>query len=64
MGYQDFFPEFSGVTLSDAVLSVLAAFYRGIYIESMARDPAYIEEVRTVFQDMLVAHLTTDRKAA
>jgi AcrR family transcriptional regulator len=63
-GYDDFFPELSGMKISGVVIAVMAAFYRGTYIESVARDPAYIEEMRAVFQDMLAAYLATDRKAA
>ncbi|MFN4184814.1 MAG: hypothetical protein ACK4M6_08495 [Hyphomonas sp.] len=63
-GYDDFFPELSTLGLRGVVISVMAAFYRGAYIESVSRDPAYIEEMKTVFQDMLLTYLEADKKAA
>lgn len=42
------------------MIAVMAAFYRGVYIESVSRDPAYIEEMKQVFQDMLMKYLGLD----
>lgn len=63
-GYDNFFPELSGMKISGVLIAIMAAFYRGAYIESVSRDPAYIEEMKRVFQDMLMNYLETDRKAA
>lgn len=59
-GYEEFFPELSGLKVSGVVIAVMAAFYRGAYIEMIARDPAYIEEMKAVFQDMLLKYLGLD----
>lgn len=59
-GYEEFFPELSGLKVSGVLIAVMAAFYRGAYIEMIARDPAYIEEMRAVFQDMLLKYLGLD----
>lgn len=63
-GYDNFFPELSGLNVSRVVVSVMAAFYRGAFIESVSRDPDYIDEMKRVFQDMLMAYLEADRKKA
>jgi len=59
-GYDEFFPELSGMQVPGVVIAVMAAFYRGVYIESVSRDPAYIEEMKRVFQDMLMKYLGLD----
>lgn len=59
-GYDDFFPELSGMKVSGVVIAVMAAFYRGAYIETVSREPAYIEEMKQVFQDMLLKYLNLD----
>lgn len=59
-GYDEFFPELSGLRVPGVVIAVMAAFYRGVYIESVSRDPAYIEEMKQVFQDMLMKYLGLD----
>lgn len=59
-GYDEFFPELSGMQVPGVVIAVMAAFYRGVYIESASRDPAYIEEMKRVFQDMLMKYLGLD----
>lgn len=59
-GYEEFFPELSGLKVSGVLIAVMAAFYRGAYIEMIARDPAYIEEMKAVFQDMLLKYLGLD----
>ena len=59
-GYDEFFPELSGLRVPGVVIAVMAAFYRGVYIESASRDPAYIEEMKQVFQDMLMKYLGLD----
>ncbi|MBA4227525.1 MAG: hypothetical protein C0456_12920 [Hyphomonas sp.] len=59
-GYDEFFPELSGLRVPGVVIAVMAAFYRGVYIESVSRDPAYIEEMKQVFQDMLMKYLALD----
>lgn len=63
-GYDDFFPELSGMKVPGVVVAVMAAFYRGAFIESVSRDPAYIEEMKSVFQDMLMKYLEGEKKAA
>lgn len=59
-GYDEFFPELTGMQVPGVVIAVMAAFYRGVYIESVSRDPAYIEEMKQVFQDMLMKYLGLD----
>lgn len=59
-GYDEFFPELTGMQVPGVVIAVMAAFYRGVYIESVSRDPAYIEEMKRVFQDMLMKYLGLD----
>ena len=59
-GYDEFFPELTGMQVPGVVIAVMAAFYRGVYIESVSRDPDYIEEMKQVFQDMLMKYLGLD----
>lgn len=59
-GYDEFFPELTGMQVPGVVIAVMAAFYRGVYIESVSRDPDYIEEMKRVFQDMLMKYLGLD----
>lgn len=63
-GYDVFFPELSGMNVSGVMIAVMAAFYRGAYIESVSRDAAYINEMKAVFQDMLLTYLDKDKKQA
>ncbi|MFN3608503.1 MAG: TetR/AcrR family transcriptional regulator [Hyphomonas sp.] len=63
-GYDVFFPELVGMNVSGVMISVMAAFYRGAYLESVAREQAYIQEMKAVFQDMLLTYLESDRRRA
>lgn len=63
-GYDEFFPELSGLKVSGVLIAVMAAFYRGTYLEMGARDPAYIEEMKRVFNDMLLKYLGMDAPGA
>ncbi|WP_160162608.1 MULTISPECIES: TetR/AcrR family transcriptional regulator [Hyphomonas] len=63
-GYDGFFPELSGMNVSGVMIAVMAAFYRGAYIEAVSRDAEYIEQMKVVFQDMLMTYLDSDKKAA
>ena len=64
LGYDDFFPELSGLDIPGVVVSVMTAFYRGAYIEGVSRDAAYIQSMKTAFDDMLVNYLQVQKKAA
>ncbi|MGE6698928.1 TetR/AcrR family transcriptional regulator [Hyphomonas sp. NPDC076900] len=59
-GYDDFFPELSGMKVPGVLIAVMAAFYRGAYIEMVSREPGYIDEMKRVFQDMLMKYLGLD----
>ncbi len=63
-GYDVFFPELTGMNVSGVMIAVMAAFYRGAYIESVSRDQAYINEMKAVFQDMLMTYLESDKLRA
>ena len=63
-GYDSFFPELGSGQSTGMLISVMAAFYRGAYLESVSRDPEYVDEMKKVFQDMLLTYLDTDKKAA
>ena len=63
-GFDEFFPELSGMKGPGVMIAVIAAFFRGVYIDSVARDPAFVEEMKTAFQDMLAAYMAKEQKAA
>lgn len=64
LGYDDFFPELAGLDIPGVVVSVMTAFYRGAYIEGVSRDAAYIQSMKTAFDDMLVNYLQVQKRAA
>lgn len=64
LGCDDFFPEFVGMNIPGVLISVMMAFYRGACMDSISRDPAYIDSMRVAFEDMLMNYLKLQKKAA
>lgn len=64
LGYDGFFPELVNAGIPRVVISVMMAFYRGAYLESVARDPEYVAEMKRTFDDMLMSYMQVHRKAA
>lgn len=58
--YENFFPEFSGINLPSSIVSMIVAFYRGLYFDSITRTAAHTAEVKREFEKAL-RDILTDR---
>lgn len=63
-GHDEYFPELARQNAPGVMVAVMSAFYRGAIIESVARDPAYVEQMKDCFQTMMLAFLDQEKKAA
>lgn len=53
-GYGGLFTEASGLHLPRSVMSMITAFFRGLYIETLATGPGQIAEIKAVFDSALL----------
>lgn len=60
-GYVKIFSQYSAIDLPESVISVINAFYRGLYIEAMSAPPEKIAAIKANFQDMVVLFLEHNR---
>lgn len=56
-GYVKIFSAYSSIDLPERVISVINAFYRGLYIEAMSAPPEKITEIKANFQAMVMLFL-------
>lgn len=63
-GHDEYFPELARHNIPGVMVAVMSAFYRGAIIESVARDPAYVEQMKDCFQTMMLSFLDQEKKAA
>ena len=56
-GYVKIFSDYSQMDLPDSVISMVNAFYRGLYIEAMSAPPEKIAEIKANFQEMVTLFL-------
>ncbi len=56
-GYAKIFSHYSAIDLPESLISVINAFYRGLYIEAMSAPPERIAAIKSNFQDMVILFL-------
>lgn len=55
--YENFFPEFSGLQLPSATISMIISFYRGLYFETVTRPADQVDRIKADFEALLMEAL-------
>lgn len=57
LGYERMFPEFARAKSPRLLIGVVAAFYRGLFVESFSSDRQRIEEMAELVKEILVTYV-------
>ena len=56
-GYERMFPEFARAESPRLLIAVVAAFYRGLFLEGFTSEPERIAQMGALFKDVLRAYV-------
>lgn len=57
-GYERMFPEFARAESPRLLIAVVAAFYRGLFLEGFSSDPERITQMSALFKDVLRSYVS------